>query len=53
MLAAEITARTGRDPGEIYRELTGNFGEPIYNRTETPASLEQKEMLANISAREV
>jgi len=53
LLAAEITARTGRDPGEIYRELTGDFGEPVYKRAEAPATLEQKEMLANLSAREV
>ena len=53
LLAAEITARIGHDPGEIYRELTGDFGEPVYNRAEAPATLEQKEMLANLSAREV
>ena len=53
LLAAEITARIGQDPGEIYRELTGDFGEPVYNRAEAPATLEQKEMLANLSAREV
>jgi phosphoglucomutase len=53
LLAAEITARIGRDPGEIYRELTGDFGEPVYKRAEAPATLEQKEMLANLSAREV
>ncbi len=34
LLAAEITARMGRDPGEIYRELTGEFGEPVYDRVE-------------------
>ena len=53
LLAAEITARTGHDPGEIYRALTHEFGEPVYNRAEAPATLEQKEMLANLSAREV
>ena len=53
LLAAEITARIGRDPGEIYRELTGDFGEPVYDRAEAPATLEQKKMLANLSAREV
>jgi phosphoglucomutase len=53
LLAAETTARTGRDPGEIYRELTHEFGEPFYNRAEAPATLEQKEILANLSAREV
>jgi phosphoglucomutase len=53
LLAAEITARIGRDPGEIYRELAGDFGEAVYNRAEAPATLEQKKMLANLSAREV
>jgi phosphoglucomutase len=53
LLAAEITARIGRDPGQIYRELTGDFGEPVYNRAEAPATLEQKKMLARLSARQV
>ena len=53
LLAAEITARTGRDPGEIYRELTRDFGEPVYDRVEAPATPEQKEMLAKLSARQV
>ena len=43
LLAAEITARMGRDPGEIYRELTREFGEPVYDRVEAPATPEQKE----------
>jgi phosphoglucomutase len=38
MLAAEITARMGRDPGEIYRELTRQFGEAFYERVEAPAT---------------
>src|SRR5512135_1086103 len=45
LLAAEITARMDRDPGEIYRDLTCEFGEPVYDRVEAPASIEQKEML--------
>ena len=45
LLAAEITARMGRDPGEIYRELTREFGEPLYDRVEAPATPEQKAML--------
>jgi phosphoglucomutase len=53
LLAAEITARIGRDPGQIYRELKGDFGEPVYNRAEAPATLEQKKMLARLSARQV
>ena len=50
LLAAEITARMGRDPGEIYRELTREFGEPVYDRVEAPATPEQKEMLAKTLA---
>ena len=53
LLAAEITARTGRDPGEIYRELTREFGEPVYDRVEAPATPEQKEMLANFPPAQV
>jgi phosphoglucomutase len=45
LLAAEITARTGRDPGERYRELTRDLGEPIYERVDAPATREQKEVL--------
>jgi phosphoglucomutase len=53
LLAAEITARTGRDPGEIYRELTREFGDPVYDRVEAPATPEQKEMLGKLSAYQV
>jgi phosphoglucomutase len=53
LLAAEITARMGRDPGEIYRELTREFGEPVYDRVEAPATPEQKEMLERLSAQQV
>ncbi|MDD2541132.1 MAG: phosphoglucomutase (alpha-D-glucose-1,6-bisphosphate-dependent) [Desulfuromonadaceae bacterium] len=53
LLAAEITARMGRDPGEIYRELTREFGEPVYDRVEAPATPEQKELLAKLSPRQV
>ncbi len=42
LLAAEITARTGRDPGEHYRELTAQFGTPFYTRIDAPATPEQK-----------
>jgi phosphoglucomutase len=49
LLAAEITARTGRDPGEIYRALTREFGEPCYDRVEAPATPEQKRALARLS----
>jgi len=53
LLAAEITARMGRDPGEIYRELTRQFGEPLYDRVEAPATTEQKEMLDKLSPQQV
>jgi phosphoglucomutase len=53
LLAAEITARMHRDPGEIYRELTREFGEPVYDRVEAPATREQKAMLAKLSPQQV
>jgi len=53
LLAAEITARMGRDPGEIYRELTREFGEPAYDRVEAPATPAQKEMLSKLSPQQV
>jgi phosphoglucomutase len=53
LLAAEITARMGDDPGEIYHELTREFGEPFYDRVEAPATPEQKEWLAKLSPQQV
>jgi phosphoglucomutase len=53
LLSAEITARMGRDPGEIYRELALEFGEPVYERVETPATPEQKEVLERLSPQQV
>ncbi len=49
LLAAEITARMGRDPGEVYRELTGEFGEPVYERIDAPATPSQKAVLRRLS----
>jgi phosphoglucomutase len=49
LLAAEITARTERDPGEHYRELTAEFGAPCYTRIDAPATPEQKARLAKLS----
>lgn len=49
LLAAEMTAKTGRDPGEIYRELTDEFGDPAYDRVEAPATPEEKETLKKLS----
>ncbi|MGA7180315.1 MAG: phosphoglucomutase (alpha-D-glucose-1,6-bisphosphate-dependent) [Thiobacillaceae bacterium] len=53
LLSAEITARMGRDPGEIYRELAREFGEPVYDRIEAPATPEQKQRLAQLSPRQI
>jgi phosphoglucomutase len=49
LLAAEITARTGRDPGERYAELTRELGAPDYDRVEAAATPEQKELLERLS----
>ena len=53
LLAAEITARYGRDPGDIYRDLTRESGEPVYDRLEAPATMKQKEILKNLSPQQV
>jgi phosphoglucomutase len=53
LLAAEITARMGRDPGEIYRDLTQEFGEPVYDRVEAPATPEQKATLERLAPEQV
>jgi phosphoglucomutase len=49
LLAAEITARTGKEPGEHYRELTAEFGAPHYTRIDAPATPEQKARLRKLS----
>jgi phosphoglucomutase len=49
LLAAEITARTGKDPGEHYRDLTADFGTPYYTRIDAPATPEQKANLQKLS----
>ena len=53
LLAAEMTAVTGRDPGELYRELTREFGEPVYERIDAPAMPAQKAVLARLSPEQV
>ncbi|HVB33975.1 MAG TPA: phosphoglucomutase (alpha-D-glucose-1,6-bisphosphate-dependent) [Patescibacteria group bacterium] len=53
LLAAEITARMGRDPGEIYDELTREYGKPVYDRVEASATPDQKERLAKLSPEQV
>jgi phosphoglucomutase len=49
LLAAEITARTGKDPGVHYKELTAEFGTPYYTRIDAPATPEQKNLLKKLS----
>jgi len=53
LLSAEISARLGRDPGDIYRALTREFGEPVYDRVEAPATPAQKQSLAKLSPRQI
>ena len=53
LLSAEITARTGHDPGELYRDLTREFGEPVYNRVDAPATPQQKRALEGLSPEQV
>ncbi|NOY79511.1 MAG: alpha-D-glucose phosphate-specific phosphoglucomutase [Kiritimatiellaeota bacterium] len=49
LLAAEIMARTGKDPGEIYRDLTRELGEPVYERIDEPATPAQKAVLKKLT----
>ena len=53
LLAAEITACTGKDPGEHYRELTAEFGTPWYTRIDAPATSEEKSRIASLSPQSV
>jgi phosphoglucomutase len=53
LLAAEMTARTGKDPGELYAELTAKYGAPVYQRIDAEATKEQKAKLAKLSASQV
>jgi phosphoglucomutase len=53
LLAAEMTARSGRDPGELYRDLTDRHGEPAYARIDAPASGPQKAILAKLASSDV
>ena len=53
LLSAEITARMGHDPGEIYRQLTREFGEPCYDLVEAPATPDQKELLSKLSPKQI
>jgi phosphoglucomutase len=49
LLSAEITAKLGKDPGERYRELTAQFGDPVYERIDAPASPAEKAILQKLS----
>jgi phosphoglucomutase len=53
LLAAEMTARTGRDPAELYRELTHKFGDPVYERVDAPATPAQKALLAKLTPQQI
>ncbi|MFN8633823.1 MAG: phosphoglucomutase (alpha-D-glucose-1,6-bisphosphate-dependent) [Chloroflexota bacterium] len=53
LLAAELTGRLGRDPGEVYQGLTERFGAPIYQRVDAPATAEQKAILSKLSPSDV
>ncbi|MEP6750606.1 MAG: phosphoglucomutase (alpha-D-glucose-1,6-bisphosphate-dependent) [Bacteroidota bacterium] len=53
LLSAEITAKTGKDPGILYKELTNEFGNPYYDRVEAKANPEQKEKLKKLSASQI
>jgi phosphoglucomutase len=53
LLAAEITARAGRDPGEIYRGLTREFGDPLYDRVDAPATPAERAALAKLTPEQV
>jgi phosphoglucomutase len=53
LLAAEMTAVTGRDPGELYEALTRDLGNPVYERIDAPATLEQKAALSKLAPSDV
>ncbi len=53
LLSAEMTARTGKDPGEIYQGLVSRYGAPVYERIDAPAKPEQKAKLAKLSPSQV
>jgi phosphoglucomutase len=53
LLSAEIKARLGKDPGEIYQDLTREFGDPVYERIDAPATPEEKDALASLSSSDV
>jgi phosphoglucomutase len=53
LLAAEMMAKTGKDPAQLYRDLTAELGEPVYERIDAPATPEQKTVLSKLSPTQV
>ena len=53
LLAAEMTAVTGRDPGQLYQDLTHEFGDPVYERIDSPATPAQKQILSKLAPNDV
>jgi len=53
LLSAEMTARTGKDPGELYQGLTREFGEPAFERVDAPATKQQKQILRRLAPEQV
>jgi len=53
LLAAEITGRLGRDPGEVYRAIAAELGDPVYDRLDAPATPEQKRILAGLTPADI
>jgi len=53
LLAAEMTARTGKDPGQLYNELTARYGSPVYQRIDAAATKEEKSKLSKLNATQV
>jgi phosphoglucomutase len=53
LLSAEITARGGKDPGEVYAGLCGKYGRPVYERIDAPATAEQRARLAKLSPKDI
>jgi phosphoglucomutase len=53
LLAAEMSAVTGNDPGDLYRDLTRQYGDPAYERIDAPATPEQKKILAGLTAKDI
>ena len=53
LLAAEMTAVTGKDPGQLYQDLTHEFGDPVYERIDSPATPAQKQILSKLEPSDV